>query len=762
MQHTRRTTVATALALTWAAASTSAFADSFLDQIGITQLRVEAPYLTGTGIIIAQPEATNVDVGPPYVDFDNFEISPNAAGVAAPIYYLPWNNTVNSTTFTPSLESNHADTVASFLAGNYVGVAPTIAQILNFNANLYVQYIVQNYPIDTPATPQVINQSFTQNPGGPYTADVFNQCWDSFAAKWGQVIVSGAGNSGDVQVPATAYNVIAVGTYGGASSVSQAGQLAKPEIVVAMPAGYGFTSFSTPVVSGTAALLLQAGSTMSNPNDATDPRTIKALLLNGAVKPGDWSHSTTVPLDRRYGAGLLNALNAYHNLIAGENTPTATTATTSLGGVHSPTASGSVSLTGWNLGFLNTTATSDSVDHYVLDLPAGSVPLILTATLVWQRAANDPLTNEIINATDGTPAFTSPLYTINNLDLFLYNADTQALVDQSTSTIDSVEHLYSLSLNPGKYDLQVLKNGGTVNLSSSGPGKVFSISETYALAWSVSNITTVNSVANYTSLVFTQSTALTVGAAISGAGTLTQSGSGTTTLTGSYSGTGPVAITAGKLTFGTTSGTRQTPAVLLNIGTLTVAANAKLDVTNHDLLIGSTTLADVQGKILAGVGLASGGAITTSTAQTPQRMFLVPVNAVVGQSYDGVQVTQSGSVFVKYTFIGDLNLDGRVDGLDFGIAQNHLNQTTPGLADFSAAWVLGDVTLSGKVDGLDLATMAENLGAGYSQGVLDPQFIPIGSTMPVPEPATLLLLGAGGMGLLLSRRRAGCRTRTAT
>ena len=68
-------------------------------------------------------------------------------------------------------------------------------------------------------------------------------------------------------------------------------------------------------------------------------RTIKALLLNGAVKPQGWaanydcvvnstytsqtltylapSNITATPLDSRYGAGVVNALNPYENLAAG-------------------------------------------------------------------------------------------------------------------------------------------------------------------------------------------------------------------------------------------------------------------------------------------------------------------------------------------------------------------------------------------------------------------------------------------------------------
>ena len=65
----------------------------------------------------------------------------------------------------------------------------------------------------------------------------------------------------------------------------------KPDIV---SPGSGATSFSTPFVSGSAAVLMQAalrGDGGADTNSANDNRTIKALLLNGAVKPADWTNT---------------------------------------------------------------------------------------------------------------------------------------------------------------------------------------------------------------------------------------------------------------------------------------------------------------------------------------------------------------------------------------------------------------------------------------------------------------------------------------
>ncbi len=57
--------------------------------------------------------------------------------------------------------------------------------------------------------------------------------------------------------------------------------------------------------------------------------------------------------------------------------------------------------------------------------------------------------------------------------MFLYDAISSNLVACSTSLVDNVKHLWLPQLPQGRYDLQVLKHGGTTVTTN----------ETYALAW---------------------------------------------------------------------------------------------------------------------------------------------------------------------------------------------------------------------------------------------------------------------------------------
>ena len=89
------------------------------------------------------------------------------------------------------------------------------------------------------------------------------------------------------------------------------------------PHGVGYSSFAAPQAAGAAALLIDAARRYELP-EAEDPRVIKALLLNGAVKLTGWhkggcdpEDDATTPLDYRQGAGLLNVWGSFRHLLAG-------------------------------------------------------------------------------------------------------------------------------------------------------------------------------------------------------------------------------------------------------------------------------------------------------------------------------------------------------------------------------------------------------------------------------------------------------------
>ena len=423
----------------------------YLDQIGLTLLRATTTNLNGAGVKVGQAEAA-LDYSASLLAY---EASPAATGqptnlftwiLGSSPYILPPSQ---SSVFTNSLgaESYHADNVgndfygmATNTFGIPLGVATNVAHVNNYEANTFINYYINN---NHAITERIVNQSFTW---GSVDTNV-DEIYDNYAAQYGVLFVNGAGlNNNPVWSPATCYNGVGVGVFnnGGSPYGPTPDGRSKPDIT-AFGNQDTVTSYSTAQVSGGAALLMQAGNRGdggANTNAATDIRTLKALLLNGAVKPADWTNSPNTPLHYRYGAGVLNVFNSHQQLIGAKNSCIASN-TVALGGAHPPTGAGGTIgvLSGWDFTSLTSSSTNDAVNHYFFNVTNTLGSVTAAATLVWNRHKNQTA--------------------INDLNLFLYNCANSNLVACSTSLVDNVEHIFVPQLAPGRYDLQVWKAGGS-------------------------------------------------------------------------------------------------------------------------------------------------------------------------------------------------------------------------------------------------------------------------------------------------------------
>jgi hypothetical protein len=427
-----------------------------LDTNGTTLLRLTTTNLNGSGIHVAQVEGSSD------TNLLDFEINPADANVAQPagkFTYLSANGTSTNYPNGVGSFSVHATQVASFFFGRTFGVATNISAVDNFDADYFVNnYIFVGAPPDPGAS--IVNQSFVFGPLSVADQQSADSAYDDSAAAYNTLYVNGAGNGGTVMAPATCYNGIGVGAFGGPSSTGPTidNGRCKPDIV----AVEGYTSFTAPQVAGAAAVLLQAGLRGDggiDTNSAARMETLKALLLNGAVKPANWTNSISSPLDARYGAGILNVFNSYSQLKGGKRASVASV-TVSSGDPHPPTsATNNIgALSGWDFASLSSSVPNDRVNHYYFMVTNGvsNALFTVTATLTWNRHQNASA--------------------INDLDLFLYDCANSNLVAQSISGVDNVEHIYA-AIPPGRYDLQVLKYGG-----HAADGNI-SNPENYALAW---------------------------------------------------------------------------------------------------------------------------------------------------------------------------------------------------------------------------------------------------------------------------------------
>ncbi len=331
----------------------------------------------------------------------------------------------------------------------------------------------------------------------------FEEWWtrgiDALVEHYGIIVVAGIGNGSDaydsVLYPAAGANVIGVGLVNSVDSNNPEINLAnfalaspshssngptgdgrcKPDIIapgnclaadVNSPDQYeptgNWSSFSTPVVAGAIGMLVQKAKQEPELNIAVSPNggncVIKAILLNSATKLPYWHKGRlqtdddhSVPLDYIQGAGMLNAVGAYENLVAGTQTP------------------GQVSTIGWDLNQLDNNNSSGNIYKITVPEPADKC---ITATLVWNRHYSKVYPFKPLREQDG------------NLRLEIWavdpnEPDNSYLLDYSDSNIDNIEHIYT-PLDAAFTNYEIIMSTNNTN----GESRKF-VNQQYSLAWNV-------------------------------------------------------------------------------------------------------------------------------------------------------------------------------------------------------------------------------------------------------------------------------------
>jgi autotransporter-associated beta strand protein len=278
---------------------------------------------------------------------------------------------------------------------------------------------------------------------------------------------------------------------------------------------------------------------------------------------------------------------------------------------------------------------------------------------------------------------------------------------------------------------------------------------------------------------------------MSGTGGLTKTGTGTLTLSASSTynggttvnggtlkisnknalGSGGVSInTAGRLVLTASSN------IALDTSALTLSGSGQLDLTTNAMVIRAAsgkTLAQVAALVQSGQNNGPNaywdgpGINSAAAANDPNGATAVGFldnsqwgyTKVNGSHFGDVgSVTLDGTsadILLKYTYLGDANLDGVVNSDD---ALQYLG----GLGGAPATWLNGDFNNDGLVNSDDaLAYLggqaAYNSGGGLGGGGGGGGGG--GAPAAVPEPGTdaLLVLGAGGLALLMRGRRKPVR-----
>ena len=208
---------------------------------------------------------------------------------------------------------------------------------------------------------------------------------------------------------------------------------------------------------------------------------------------------------------------------------------------------------------------------------------------------------------------------------------------------------------------------------------------------------------------------------------------------------------------------------VLKTAALDLHSTGRLDLTNNKLVVVGGDLGTFDGASYSGLtgriasaynfsswdgpGIATSQfdagplrSVTTLAIATADEVFYA------GGTFGGVSVA-SGDVLVMYTYAGDLNLDGLIDGADYGAIDNWVQ--FPGTSGYAN----GDINYDGVIDGADYGIIDNAVqlqGDPFPAGTY-PQAVAGASVTAVPEPAAGVAAGLVAAPLLAVRRRRRSR-----
>ena len=188
---------------------------------------------------------------------------------------------------------------------------------------------------------------------------------------------------------------------------------------------------------------------------------------------------------------------------------------------------------------------------------------------------------------------------------------------------------------------------------------------------------------------------------------------------------------------------------------LIIFAGSTLDITNNTFFIdypsGHDPISSIEQWIKNGFDNLPGPAIISSSITTDDSTsgFSYGIGYADSADPNNPANLPSDTIEIKYTLLGDANLDGTVNAEDFTPLSHNLSES-------GAVWDQGDFNYDGTVNSEDFTPFSHNInqsavlasGLDLANGI---------SLTNVPEPASAGILLMAGFGFLRRRRRQNLR-----
>jgi hypothetical protein len=169
----------------------------------------------------------------------------------------------------------------------------------------------------------------------------------------------------------------------------------------------------------------------------------------------------------------------------------------------------------------------------------------------------------------------------------------------------------------------------------------------------------------------------------------------------------------------------------LNLNNLTIGSTGSFDVGNNLIVLtygaGPDPISTIAAEIASGVngGAWNGSGINSSNAAANTGSYALGYADSADPGNPAGLAT--GTLMIKYTLLGDANLDGTVNGVDFGIVGANFNKSV-------SYWDQGDFNFDGIVNGVDFG----ELSASFNQGANIDAGVVAGASQTVATPVTTI------------------------